>query len=121
MYKRQVQHAGVFVGLGGSAGHNHKGHPRDSAGDLYRLATTQNMSAVTGACLMVKKSLYDALGGLDEENFAVAYNDVDFCLKLRAKGYLNVMTPLSLIHIGSGSSARCKPFAPGGRRPGYGP
>ncbi len=90
-----VQHAGVFVGLGGSAGHNHKGHPRDSAGDLYRLATTQNMSAVTGACLMVKKSLYDALGGLDEENFAVAYNDVDFCLKLRAKGYLNVMTPFA--------------------------
>ncbi|WP_367924061.1 glycosyltransferase family 2 protein [uncultured Ruthenibacterium sp.] len=90
-----VQHAGVFIGLGGSAGHNHKGHPRDSAGDMYRLATTQNFCAVTGACLMVKKSLYQAVGGLDEKNFAVAYNDVDFCLKLRAKGYLNVMTPFA--------------------------
>ena len=90
-----VQHAGVFIGLGGSAGHNHKGHPRDSAGDMYRLATTQNFCAVTGACLMVKKSLYQAVGGLDEANFAVAYNDVDFCLKLRAKGYLNVMTPFA--------------------------
>ncbi len=99
-----VQHAGVFVGLGGSAGHNHKGHPRDSAGDMYRLATAQNMSAVTGACLMVKKSLYDALGGLDEENFAVAYNDVDFCLRLRGQGYLNVMTPFAAgIHYESKS------------------
>ncbi len=90
-----IQHAGVFVGLGGSAGHNHKGHPRESAGDMYRLATTQNMSAVTGACLMVKASLYRALGGLDEQNFAVAYNDVDFCLRLREKGLLNVMTPFA--------------------------
>lgn len=90
-----IQHAGVFIGLGGSAGHNHKGHPKDSAGDMYRLATTQNMSAVTGACLMVKRSLYNELGGLDEKNFAVAYNDVDFCLRLREKGLLNVMTPFA--------------------------
>lgn len=90
-----VQHAGVIIGLGGSAGHSHKGHPGDSSGDMYRLATAQNFSAVTGACLMVKKSLYDALGGLDEANFAVAYNDVDFCLRLRAQGYVNVMTPFA--------------------------
>lgn len=90
-----IQHAGVFIGLGGSAGHSHKSHPRKSGGDLYRLATTQNMSAVTGACLMVKTSLYDQVGGLDEENFAVAYNDVDFCLKLRKEGYLNVFTPFA--------------------------
>lgn len=90
-----IQHAGVFIGLGGSAGHNHKGHPRDSGGYLYRLATTQNMSAVTGACLMVKTALYDKVGGLDEQNFAVAYNDVDFCLKLRKEGYLNVCTPFA--------------------------
>ncbi len=90
-----IQHAGVFIGIGGSAGHSHKSHPRKSAGDLYRLATTQNMSAVTGACLMVKTKLYDAVGGLDEENFAVAYNDVDFCLKLRKEGYLNVFTPFA--------------------------
>ena len=91
----QIQHAGVFIGLGGSAGHNHKGHPRESGGDLYRLCTTQNFCAVTGACLMVKASLYKALGGLDAKNFAVAYNDVDFCLRLRAKGCLNVMTPFA--------------------------
>ena len=92
---RTVQHAGVFIGLGGSAGHNHKGHPAESAGDMYRLATTQNMSAVTGACLMVKTELYRAAGGLDETNFAVAYNDVDFCLRLRGHGLLNVMTPFA--------------------------
>ncbi|MEG0178017.1 MAG: glycosyltransferase family 2 protein [Oscillospiraceae bacterium] len=93
-----IQHAGVFIGLGGSAGHNHKGHPRASGGDMYRLATTQNMSAVTGACLMTKTSLYKGIGGLDEENFAVAYNDVDYCLQLRDKGYLNVMTPFAIAY-----------------------
>ena len=62
---------------------------------MYRLATAQNMSAVTGACLMVKKALYTALGGLDEKHFAVAYNDVDFCLRLREQGLLNVMTPFA--------------------------
>ena len=62
---------------------------------MYRLATTQNMSAVTGACLMVKTELYRAAGGLDETNFAVAYNDVDFCLRLRGHGLLNVMTPFA--------------------------
>ena len=90
-----IQHGGVFIGIGGSAGHSHKGHPRDSDGDLYRLATTQNLCAVTGACLMVKKELYDRLGGLDEERFAVAYNDVDFCLRLWQTGLLNVMTPFA--------------------------
>ena len=85
-----VQHAGVIIGLGGSAGHSHKGHPANSAGDMYRLATAQNFSAVTGACLMVKKSLYDALGGLDETNFAVAYNDVDFCLRPVSYTHLDV-------------------------------
>ena len=89
----KIQHAGVFIGLGGSAGHSHKGLPRDNRGNLYRLCTAQNMSAVTGACLMVKAALYRELGGLDEENFAVSYNDVDFCLRLRERGLLNVFTP----------------------------
>lgn len=91
----KIQHAGVFIGLGGSAGHSHKGLPRDTRGNMYRVSTVQNLSAVTGACLMVKKSLYEELGGLDEENFAVSYNDVDFCLRLRAKGLLNVFTPFA--------------------------
>ena len=90
-----VQHAGVIVGIGGSAGHSHKCHPRASAGDLYRLATTQNFCAVTGACLMVKKELYERFGGLDETAFAVAYNDIDFCLRLWQSGFWNVMTPFA--------------------------
>ena len=89
----KIQHAGVFIGLGGSAGHSHKGLPRENKGNLYRLSTAQNMSAVTGACLMVKAELYRKLGGLDEQQFAVSYNDVDFCLRLRQAGYLNVFTP----------------------------
>ena len=89
----KIQHAGIFIGIGGSAGHSHKGVPGDGGGNMYRLVTVQNMSAVTGACLMVKKALYEELGGLDEKEFAVSYNDVDFCLRLREKGLLNIFTP----------------------------
>ena len=88
-----IQHAGVIMGINGSAGHSHKSYPRKAVGDLYRLVTTQDYMAVTGACLMTKASLYRAAGGLDEENFAVAYNDVDYCLKLWQQGLLNVFTP----------------------------
>ena len=88
-----IQHAGVLMGINGSAGHSHKSYPRTAVGDLYRLVTTQNYMAVTGACLMTKASLYRTAGGLDEEKFAVAYNDVDYCLKLWQQGLLNVYTP----------------------------
>lgn len=90
-----VQHGGLFIGLGGSAGCNHKGYPRDCAGDMYRLATTQNFCAVTGACLLVRRAVYEQFGGLDETDFAVAYNDVDFCLRLWQAGLRNVMTPFA--------------------------
>lgn len=90
-----VQHAGLIIGIGGTAGVSHKGHPRGNGGDMFRLCTTQNVSAVTGAALMVKKSLYEQAGGMDEENFAVAFNDVDFCLKLRNMGLWNVFTPFA--------------------------
>lgn len=90
-----IQHGGVIMGINGSAGHSHKGHPHDAVGDLYRLVTTQNFMAVTGACLMVKKSLYQECGGLDEQLFAIAYNDIDLCLKLWEKSYLNVYTPFA--------------------------
>ena len=70
-----------------------RSYPRKAVGDLYRLVTTQNYMAVTGACLMTKADLYRQAGGLDEENFAVAYNDVDYCLKLWQQGLLNVFTP----------------------------
>ncbi len=88
-----IQHGGVIIGIGGTAGHSHKGLPGENGGDLNRLVTTQNYSAVTGACLMVKAADYHRLGGLDEENFAVAFNDVDFCLRLVEDGLRNVYTP----------------------------
>lgn len=88
-----IQHGGVILGINGSAGHSHKSHPRKAVGDIYRLVTPQNYLAVTGACLLTKTSLYDAMGGLDEGDFAVAYNDIDYCLKLWEAGYLNVFTP----------------------------
>ena len=90
-----VQHAGLIVGLGGTAGVSHKGHPRGNGGDMFRLCTAQNVSAVTGAALMVKTALYQQLGGLDEERFGVAFNDVDFCLRLRESGLWNVFTPFA--------------------------
>lgn len=90
-----VQHAGLIVGLGGTAGVSHKGHPRGNGGDMFRLCTTQNVSAVTGAALMVKTALYQELGGLDEEQFGVAFNDVDFCLRLRERDLWNVFTPFA--------------------------
>ena len=100
----EIQHAGVIMGINGSAGHSHKGHPADAVGDMYRLITTQDFMAVTGACLMTKTALYREMGGLDEKKFAVAYNDVDYCLKLWQKGLLNVYTPLAqAIHYESRS------------------
>jgi GT2 family glycosyltransferase len=88
-----VQHAGIIMGLGGYAGHSHKHHPRESLGYFNRLNVIQNVSAVTGACLMVKKNIYKEVGGMDEQRFKVAYNDVDFCLRVMEAGYRNLFTP----------------------------
>ena len=82
-----VQHAGVVVGIAGFAGHILTGYDRYATGYLWRLATTQDESAVTGACLMVKRSVFEELHGLDE-SFAVGLNDIDFCLRARALGKL---------------------------------
>ncbi|MGD9559412.1 MAG: glycosyltransferase family 2 protein [Oscillospiraceae bacterium] len=99
-----VQHAGLILGIGQTAGVSHKGHARGDGGDMFRLCTTQNVSAVTGAALMVKRPLYEALGGLDDAHFAVAFNDVDFCLRLRQEGLWNVFTPFAqAIHYESKS------------------
>jgi GT2 family glycosyltransferase len=88
-----VQHAGIIIGLGGYAGHSHKMYPRDNPGYFNRLSVVQNVSAVTAACLMIKKEIYLEVGGMDAVEFKVAYNDVDFCLRVREKGYLNIFTP----------------------------
>jgi GT2 family glycosyltransferase len=87
-----IQHAGVILGIGSVAGHSHKYFHRDEMGNVGRLKITQNLSAVTAACLMARKEVYDEVGGLDE-TFKVAFNDVDFCMKIRAKGYLCIFTP----------------------------
>ncbi len=96
---RTIQHAGVVIGLGAhrTAGHTHYKQPRQNLGYMGRLCYAQNVTAVTGACLLVKKSLYLQVGGLDEK-FAVSLNDVDFCLKLREKGLLNVFTPFAELY-----------------------
>ncbi|MCR4584432.1 MAG: glycosyltransferase family 2 protein [Lachnospiraceae bacterium] len=94
-----IQHAGIVLGLGAhrTAGHTHYRDGRDILGYMGRLCYAQDVSAVTGACLMVRKKLYDEAGGLDED-FAVSLNDVDFCLKLRQLGYLNVFTPFAELY-----------------------
>ena len=96
---KTIQHAGVVIGLGAhrTAGHTHYGQSRENLGYMGRLCYTQNVTAVTGACLLVKKSLFEEVGGL-EESFKISLNDVDFCLKLREKGYLNVFTPFAELY-----------------------
>ena len=87
----KLQHGGVILGLGGVAAHAHRGMPRGHYGYFKRACLTHTMSAVTGACLLVRKSLYEEVGGFDEEDLAIGYNDVDFCLKVRAKGCQNLI------------------------------
>lgn len=97
-----VQHAGVVLGLRGPADHPFIGEAMDAPGTMQRLRVDQNYSAVTAACLMIRKSLYQEVGGMDEADFKVSYNDVDLCLKVGAAGYLNVWTPHAIVmHEGS--------------------
>jgi O-antigen biosynthesis protein len=88
-----IQHAGVIMGICGLAGHSHKNSKRSDPGYFSRLFVIQNLSALTGACLMVKKSIYWEIDGLNEKELKIAFNDVDFCLRVRERGYLNVFTP----------------------------
>ena len=90
----KIQHAGVVLGLLGLAGHIYKNFPRGSNGYMGKLKTAQNMSAVTAACMMVKKSAFQEVGCFSED-FYEAFNDVDLCLKIRKAGYLIVWTPFS--------------------------
>ena len=92
-----IQHAGVIVGWGGIAGHAFVNQKRGETGYQHRIICQQDMSAVTAACLMVKKSVYDEVGGLTEE-LAVAFNDIDFCMKIRKAGYLIVYDPYAELY-----------------------
>lgn len=93
-----IQHGGVILGIGGVAGHSHKYFSRNEYGYFSRLHLVQNLSAVTAACLLLRKSLFEEVGGLDEENLAVAFNDVDLCLKVREAGYRNLWTPYAELY-----------------------
>lgn len=98
-----IQHAGVIIGLGGVAGHAFVGAPNDTPGYFCRAIVPQYMSAVTAACMMVKRSVYEEIGGLDE-GYAVAFNDVDFCMKIHKAGYKIVYNPRAeLFHYESKS------------------
>lgn len=99
-----VQHAGVVVGIGGLAGHAHLHQPRANPGYFARAACDQQFSAVTAACLVMRKSVFEEVGGFDEEAFAIAFNDVDLCLRVGRAGYRVVWTPYAeLIHHESAS------------------
>ena len=92
-----VQHAGVILGLGGTAGHAHKHFGRSHPGYMARASIVQNLTACTAACLMMRRDVFDEVGGLDE-SFEVAFNDVDLCMKIREKGYLVVFTPYAELY-----------------------
>ncbi len=92
-----VQHAGVIVGLGGVAGHTHLKVSREYAGYMGKMFYSQNVSAVTGACLMIKREIFNSVGGLNTD-LAIAFNDIDLCLKVREKGYLVVFTPYAELY-----------------------
>jgi GT2 family glycosyltransferase len=93
-----IQHAGIALGIGGVAGHSYLNAMRRDTGYFGRLVLTSNVSAVTGACLLVRKAVFEEVGGLDAVNLPVAFNDVDLCLKIREKGYRNIWTPFALLY-----------------------
>ena len=98
-----IQHAGVLIGVGGITSHAFEGLARVESGYKDLIKTVRECSAVTGACMMIKKNLFEKIGGFDK-NFAFSFNDVDLCLRLREKGYLVIYTPFAqLYHHGSAS------------------
>ena len=93
-----LQHGGVIIGLGGVAGHSHKYLEKNAPGFFGRAQLIQTMSAVTAACLIIKKSIYEQVDGLNEVNLEIAFNDIDFCLRVREAGYRNVWTPYAELY-----------------------
>jgi GT2 family glycosyltransferase len=93
-----IQHAGVVMGLHGTVGHLQQRMDGESRGYCDSLVVAREVTAVTGACLLVRRSVYEEVGGLDQDHLAVAFNDIDFCLKLRRRGYRNIWTPYALLY-----------------------
>ena len=92
-----IQHAGIGIGLLTLAGHYFRHFPRQHPGYMGRLIYAHNVSAVTAACMMVPRRVFESLGGFDE-SFAVAFNDVDLCMRIRGAGYLIVFTPFAELY-----------------------
>jgi len=92
---KTLQHGGVILGIGGVAGHSHKYSREGAHGYFSRLLITQSLSAVTAACLVIKKTVFNEIGGLEEKRLQIAFNDIDFCLRVREAGYRNIWTPLA--------------------------
>jgi len=113
----RLQHGGVILGVGGVAGHCHKLNDHLDSGHFSRLHIAHSLSAVTGACMVVRRSVYEEVGGLDEVNLPVAFNDVDFCLRVREAGWRVVWTPFAeLVHHesvsrGADTGVRAEGFA----------
>jgi glycosyltransferase involved in cell wall biosynthesis len=95
---KSLQHGGIILGIGGWAGHAHKGFHKGHPGYVGRMSLISGFSAVTGACLIVRRQLYEQLGGLNESHLQTACNDVDFCLRLREAGYRNIWTPYAELY-----------------------
>jgi len=93
-----LQHAGVVLGVGGVAGHRYVGSPDSEKGAFGRLTLPQDVSCVTAACLLIRRSVFDHVGGLDRDNLPVAFNDVDLCLRVREAGYRIIWTPYAVLH-----------------------
>ncbi len=110
-----IQHAGVITGLGGYAGHSHKYKHRGASGYMFRLVCVEEVSAVTGACMMVKARLFDKMGGFDP-GFPVAFNDVDFCLRMHQRGQSAVFTPYAELYHHESQSRGLDEDGPGAER-----
>lgn len=93
-----LQHSGIILGIGGVAGHNHKGRMRHDTGYFNRAILTQNLSAVTAACMVVPRRVFDEVSGFDADQLSVAFNDVDLCLRIREKGYRIVFEPAAELY-----------------------
>lgn len=97
-YNHTIQHAGVTMGITGTAGHAFRNFPADHPGYFGQLQVARNCSAVTAACMLVKKAMFQSVGGFDQDNLPIAYNDVDLCLKILEMGYFIVWTPFALLY-----------------------
>jgi GT2 family glycosyltransferase len=106
-----IQHAGVVVGIGDAAGHAHRHLDATNPGYFLMPHVAQSITAVTAACMVVEKAKFEKVGGLSEE-FAVAFNDVDFCLKLQAAGWTNIYVPHAVL-VHHESKSRGKDDSPG--------